>query len=72
MCGAVTGSESPLPESGNRLELKTKGGAKEETRTPDLLITNQLLYQLSYLGLPHRYALRTRIRLATEVAKCPH
>jgi site-specific recombinase XerC len=26
-------------------------GAKKETRTPDLLITNQLLYQLSYLGL---------------------
>ena len=25
-------------------------GATEETRTPDLLITNQLLYQLSYIG----------------------
>ena len=25
-------------------------GANEGTRTPDLLITNQLLYQLSYVG----------------------
>ena len=25
-----------------------------ETRTPDLLITNQLLYQLSYAGLATR------------------
>ena len=25
-------------------------GAEEGTRTPDLLITNQLLYRLSYLG----------------------
>ena len=25
-------------------------GASAETRTPDLLITNQLLYQLSYAG----------------------
>jgi hypothetical protein len=25
-------------------------GADEGTRTPDLLITNQLLYQLSYIG----------------------
>ena len=27
-----------------------KSGASGETRTPDLLITNQLLYQLSYAG----------------------
>ena len=26
-------------------------GANEETRTPDLLITNQLLYRLSYIGI---------------------
>jgi hypothetical protein len=26
-------------------------GADEGTRTPDLLITNQLLYQLSYIGM---------------------
>ena len=28
-----------------------KAGAGERTRTADLLITNQLLYQLSYAGL---------------------
>ena len=27
-----------------------KNGANEGTRTPDLLITNQLLYRLSYIG----------------------
>ena len=27
-----------------------RDGANEEIRTPDLLITNQLLYQLSYVG----------------------
>gem|GEM_PF-6305594 len=26
-------------------------GAEEVNRTPDLLITNQLLYQLSYFGI---------------------
>ena len=28
-------------------------GADERTRTADLLITNQLLYQLSYVGATH-------------------
>jgi hypothetical protein len=28
-----------------------RSGAEEGTRTPDLLITNQLLYQLSYFGI---------------------
>ena len=28
-----------------------KDGAESRTRTDDLLITNQLLYQLSYFGL---------------------
>jgi hypothetical protein len=28
-----------------------KNGADEEIRTLDLLITNQLLYQLSYIGI---------------------
>ena len=32
----------------------TSSGANERTRTADLLITNQLLYQLSYIGkYPH-------------------
>ena len=30
---------------------KAKNGAGGRTRTPDLLITNQLLYQLSYTSL---------------------
>jgi hypothetical protein len=29
---------------------RIKDGAGERSRTPDLLITNQLLYQLSYTG----------------------
>ena len=29
-------------------------GAGRRTRTPDLLITNQLLYQLSYTGVSNR------------------
>ncbi len=28
-----------------------RGGADERSRTPDLRITNALLYQLSYIGL---------------------
>ena len=39
-----------------QLNAPTKNGAGGRTRTPDLLITNQLLYQLSYtsklLSLP--------------------
>ena len=32
-------------------QLSVKGGAGGRTRTPDLLITNQLLYQLSYTSV---------------------
>lgn len=32
--------------------MREKDGAESRTRTDDLLITNQLLYQLSYFGLP--------------------
>ena len=38
---------APFDRSGN-LPFKTIAGAGEGTWTPDLLITNQLLYQLSY------------------------
>ena len=34
-------------------------GAGERSRTPDLLITNQLLYQLSYAGVRDEQAMRT-------------
>ena len=33
---------------GDALEFR---GAEERNRTPDLLITNELLYRLSYTGL---------------------
>ena len=36
--------------SRRRIELSRKNGAGDGTRTRDLLITNQLLYQLSYTG----------------------
>ena len=35
--------------------LVFKNGAGERTRTPDLLITNQLLYQLSYTSIAPCY-----------------
>jgi hypothetical protein len=35
-----------------RLQMRLfRSGAEDGTRTRDLLITNQLLYQLSYFGL---------------------
>jgi hypothetical protein len=33
------------------LQISTKQRADERTRTADLLITSELLYQLSYVGL---------------------
>ena len=47
---------SPLPPIANKkaLTLANQGpsfGAGEMNRTPDLLITNELLYRLSYTGL---------------------
>lgn len=34
-----------------RPDVKQEDGAEDGTRTRDLLITNQLLYQLSYFGI---------------------
>ena len=34
-----------------KLRYTSKNGANEGTRTLDLLITNRLLYQLSYIGV---------------------
>ena len=43
---------APFGHSGTLpYELFRKGGAGGRTRTPDLLITNQLLYQLSYTSV---------------------
>ena len=48
-------------------------GAAERNRTPDLLITNQLLYQLSYSSLAQHYkrrcacrAIQTTTRLVSQ------
>ncbi len=38
----------------NSLKSMTYSGAGEMNRTPDLLITNELLYRLSYTGIPAR------------------
>ena len=43
-----TSREKALEETSETLE---KTGAGNRTRTDDLLITNQLLYQLSYPGI---------------------
>ena len=42
-------------------------GANGRIRTPDLLITNQLLYQLSYIGLYNRKRTSFRPLLDREV-----
>ena len=46
-----TGGELPLPK-----------GAGEGARTPDLLITNQLLYQLSYASIDKTLTLTQGLR----------
>lgn len=43
-CGINTKTEA-------KITAKKRYGAPRETRTPDLLITNQPLYQLSYKGI---------------------
>jgi hypothetical protein len=51
-------AEAPGPASGNSRQQKTaliqrgflENGAEKRSRTPDLRITNALLYQLSYFG----------------------
>ena len=47
----MTETKSPgingLPE----LDILLRDGADERNRTSDLLITNQLLYRLSYIGI---------------------
>jgi hypothetical protein len=54
------------PDKGKGLKCS---GADGRTRTGDLLITNQLLYQLSYVGL--RQALRRRAP-ADNLGSVPH
>ena len=47
------------------LMARTKNGAGERSRTLDLLITSQLLYQLSYTG-----SLRKNIYLLLFIGTC--
>ena len=57
-CGVLVGAGGFGPPKRNATDLQSAPfghsgtrpyiGAGERTRTPDLLITNQLLYQLSY------------------------
>lgn len=42
---------APFGHSGTLPDSIYKSGAGGRTRTPDLLITNQLLYQLSYTSI---------------------
>ena len=42
--------------------LSARSGAREENRTPDLLITSELLYRLSYPGVP-----RTEVREVSSI-----
>ena len=44
-----------------QIVLEGKNGAGERTRTADLLITNQLLYQLSYAGVRAAYLQRAAV-----------
>ena len=48
-----TGSDEALVTSVASFTM-VKDGAQKRSRTADLLITNQLLYQLSYLGIRPR------------------
>ena len=47
-----------------RLHLFKVNGAGTKNRTRDLLITNQLLYQLSYAGFKKRILYRPELRNA--------
>jgi hypothetical protein len=48
---AYRGKAAALAIAGNRSYLIDFIGAATVTRTPDPLITNEVLYQLSYCGL---------------------
>ena len=49
-----------------RYEVRDDAGASGETRTPDLLITNQLLYRLSYTSITGKPGKAYLNRLARE------
>ena len=57
------------------LELRGKFGADDPIRTDDLLITSELLYQLSYVGPggDHRLSIDPSIKpaFASQERRCP-
>jgi hypothetical protein len=75
--GQRKNARSPLGQSAR---LTKKIGAGDGTRTRDLLITNQLLYQLSYAGrqqriLPRRGSVAARTGRLAPMDRCtstPH
>ena len=51
ICVAVSRRKISFPQKTNKIsDFLLESGAPTRTRTADLLITNQLLYQLSYRG----------------------
>ena len=50
-CSVNVASQQYCPRASSPFRLCIRGGAGGRTRTPDLLITNQLLYQLSYTSI---------------------
>ncbi len=59
--GILAGESAPevVEQTVWRSEME---GAEDGTRTRDLLITNQLLYQLSYFGVDGEHATRAESR----------
>ena len=52
-------------------KLPTKPGAEDRIRTDDLLITNELLYQLSYFGVLNKVIRREKTKsFKTKTADC--
>ena len=52
-----------------KLRYTSMTGANEGTRTPGLLITNQLLYQLSYIGMSARIIITNPCRFVQPFFK---
>ena len=51
MVGKLLANQDGAPKTRRLRKVVVMYGADERIRTADLLITNQLLYQLSYVGV---------------------
>jgi hypothetical protein len=65
------GQEKPGQRALQPLVFLALIGAEERIRTADLLITNQLLYQLSYLGILLIFIFNSDINYAHSVGPHP-